>query len=95
MAAERGAMEKGPGLAVRTAFGMGAMSAGVLTQALNTMALLFYNQVIGMSPATVGLALMVSLIFDAFWDPEKLSPGVKFARSWIVEMPMIWRVSAV
>ncbi len=69
MTAERRVTEKGPGLAVRTAFGLGAMSAGVLTQALNTMALLFYNQVIGMSPATVGLALMVSLIFDAFWDP--------------------------
>jgi GPH family glycoside/pentoside/hexuronide:cation symporter len=69
MKAEKGALEEGPNLAVRTAFGMGALSAGVLTQALSTLALLFYNQVIGMSPATVGLALMISLIFDAFWDP--------------------------
>jgi len=69
MTAEQGAMESGPGLAVRTAFGIGAMSAGVLIQALSTLALLFYNQVIGMSPAAVGLALMISLVFDAFWDP--------------------------
>lgn len=69
MTAEQEALEEGPTLAVRTAFGVGAMSAGVLAQALNTLVLLFYNQVIGMSPATVGLALMISLIFDAFWDP--------------------------
>jgi Na+/melibiose symporter-like transporter len=69
MKAEKGALEEGPNLAVRTAFGMGALSAGVLTQALSTLALLFYNQVIGMSPATVGLALMISLIVDAFLDP--------------------------
>jgi|SRR5215217_153499 len=69
MAAEDKAATRGPGLAVGTAFGMGAMSAGLLSQALSTLALLFYNQVIGMSPATVGLVLMISLIFDAVWDP--------------------------
>lgn len=59
----------GPSFGVSTAFGVGAVSAGVLNQALTSLALLFYNQVIGMSPAAVGLALMISLVFDAFWDP--------------------------
>lgn len=69
MTVQQQAAARSPSLAVGMAFGVGAMSAGVLTQALNTLALLFYNQVIGMSPATVGLALMISLVFDAFWDP--------------------------
>jgi GPH family glycoside/pentoside/hexuronide:cation symporter len=60
---------KALGLGVSTAFGLGAMSAGVVAQSLNALVLLFYNQVVGMSPASVGLALMISLVFDAFWDP--------------------------
>lgn len=58
-----------PGFGVSTAFGIGAVSAGVLTQALTSLALLFYNQVVGMSPVAVGLALMISLVCDALWDP--------------------------
>lgn len=60
---------RGLGLGLSTTFGIGAVSAGILTQALNTLALLFYNQVIGLSPAAVGLALLISLVFDAVWDP--------------------------
>jgi GPH family glycoside/pentoside/hexuronide:cation symporter len=60
---------KGPGFAVNTAFGIGALSSGVVTQSLSGLVMIFYNQVIGMSPAAVGLALMISLISDAFWDP--------------------------
>ena len=63
------AAEGGPTLGARVAFGTGGMSGGVVGQALTAFALLYYNQVIGMSPAAVGLALMVSLIFDAVWDP--------------------------
>ncbi|RYF92679.1 MAG: hypothetical protein EON95_11580 [Caulobacteraceae bacterium] len=61
--------QRGPGFGVATAYGVGAVSAGVLTQALTGLALLFYNQVVGLNPAVVGLALMISLVFDAFWDP--------------------------
>ncbi len=59
----------GPGLGVRLAFGVGAVSSGVANQAVSTLCLLFYNQVVGMSPAAVGLALMISLVFDGLWDP--------------------------
>jgi GPH family glycoside/pentoside/hexuronide:cation symporter len=63
------ATARAPGLGVSTAFGIGAVSSGVAHQAVSTLALLFYNQVIGMSPAAVGLALMISLVFDGLWDP--------------------------
>lgn len=57
------------GLPVYAAIGIGAVSSGIVTQALTALALLFYNQVVGMSATAVGLALMLSLIGDAFWDP--------------------------
>lgn len=53
----------------RWAFGIGALSSGLTAQAITVLALIFYNQVVGMSAAAVGLALMISLISDAFWDP--------------------------
>ncbi|HEY0597331.1 MFS transporter, partial [Sphingopyxis sp.] len=53
----------------RWAFGIGALSSGLAGQAITVLALIFYNQVVGMSAAAVGLALMISLVFDAFWDP--------------------------
>lgn len=54
---------------VAAAFGLGALSSGLVTQAISALALLFYNQVVGLSPAQVGLALMLSLICDAVCDP--------------------------
>lgn len=57
------------GRATRWAFGIGALSSGLAGQAITVLALIFYNQVVGMSAAAVGLALMISLVFDAFWDP--------------------------
>ncbi|MES5483312.1 MFS transporter [Bradyrhizobium sp. INPA03-11B] len=53
----------------RNAFGIGALSSGLAGHSITALALLFYNQVVGMPPALVGLALMISLVADAFWDP--------------------------
>ena len=57
------------GRTTRWAFGIGALSSGLAGQAISVLALIFYNQAVGMSAAAVGLALMISLVFDAFWDP--------------------------
>lgn len=54
---------------VTIAFGLGALASGLIQEAVTTLALLFYNQVVGLSPALVGLALMISLVCDAIWDP--------------------------
>lgn len=51
------------------AIGVGAVASGIAAQAITALALLFYNQVVGMSATAVGLVLMLSLIGDAFWDP--------------------------
>jgi len=50
-------------------FGIGTVANGIVNQSLTSLIMIYYNQVIGLPPATVGLALMISLIADAFWDP--------------------------
>ncbi|MCC6920056.1 MAG: MFS transporter [Alphaproteobacteria bacterium] len=53
----------------RLFFGGGAIGNGFVVSGVTTLLLLFYNQAVGMSPEWVGLALMISIILDAFWDP--------------------------
>jgi Na+/melibiose symporter-like transporter len=56
-------------LPVKLAYGSGAIAYGVVLQALSTLLLLFYNQVVGLPAAAVGAALMIALIVDALADP--------------------------
>ncbi|MBR0553347.1 MFS transporter [Stakelama marina] len=56
---------RGPTLA----YGFGAVAYGVKDNGFGTFLLLFYNQVVGLPSATVGLVIMAALIFDAFIDP--------------------------
>lgn len=69
MAAATGFTPAGLPRRVAFAYAIGALSSGLVGQALTALALLFYNQVVGLSPAAVGLALMISLICDAVFDP--------------------------
>ena len=54
---------------LKTAFGLGSISEGIAFTTNNTFLLLFYNQVLGLSPARVGLALSAGLIVNAVFDP--------------------------
>ena len=60
-----------PALSVRikTAFGLGSIAEGIAFTTNNTFLLLFYNQVLGLSPALVGTALSAGLIVNAIFDP--------------------------
>ena len=60
-----------PPLTVRTktAFGLGSIAEGVAFTTNATFLLLFYNQVLGVSPALVGMALSVGLVVNAVFDP--------------------------
>lgn len=53
----------------RLYFGGGAIGNGFVVTGISSLLLLFYNQAVGMRPELVGLALMISIILDAFWDP--------------------------
>jgi len=51
------------------AYGVGQTVDGVKNQAFNVFLLFYYQQVIGISGTLAGLALGISLIFDAVTDP--------------------------
>lgn len=50
-------------------YGFGAVAYGIKDSGFGTFLLLFYNQVVGLPAATVGLVVMAALILDAFIDP--------------------------
>ncbi len=58
-------------LSVRTmaTYGFGSVAYGVKDAGFGTFLLLFYNQVVGLPSATVGLVIMAALLIDAVIDP--------------------------
>ncbi len=50
-------------------YGFGSVAFGVKDSGFNYFLLIFYNQVLGLPSATVGLAIMAALFCDAFLDP--------------------------
>jgi Na+/melibiose symporter-like transporter len=57
------------GVSTKLFYGSGSIAFGVKDNGFNYFLLIFYNQVIGMPSETVGLAIMIALIVDAFIDP--------------------------
>ncbi len=55
--------------ATMASYGFGAVAYGVKDSGFGTFLLLFYNQVVGLPSATVGLVIMMALLIDAFVDP--------------------------
>ncbi|MEG3146438.1 MFS transporter [Sphingomonas sp. RT2P30] len=53
----------------RWSFGVGSIAYGIKDSGFATFLLLFYNQVIGLPSAAVGLAVGAALIVEAFVDP--------------------------
>ncbi|RYG05200.1 MAG: sugar transporter [Caulobacteraceae bacterium] len=50
-------------------YGVGSVAFGVKDQGFSYLLLIFYNQVVGLPSATVGLAIMIALMFDSLLDP--------------------------
>ncbi len=50
-------------------YGAGSISFGVKDNGFSYLLLLFYNQVVGLPAKTVGLAILIALLWDAFLDP--------------------------
>lgn len=61
----------GAALPVRTKLlhGVGSMSDGAQLQLVGGVLLLYYSQILKLPPAWVSLALAISILLDAFWDP--------------------------
>ena len=57
------------GIGTRIYYGVGSVAFGVKDNGFSYFLQFFYSQVVGLPSATVGLAIMVALIVDAFVDP--------------------------
>lgn len=53
----------------RWSFGLGSIAYGIKDNGFATFLLLFYNQVMGLSAAAVGIAIMLAMMIEAFVDP--------------------------
>jgi glycoside/pentoside/hexuronide:cation symporter, GPH family len=56
-------------LSTKLFYGFGSVAFGVKDNGFSYLLLIFYNQVLGLPAPTVGLAIMIALIFDALLDP--------------------------
>ncbi len=56
-------------LRAQIGFGAGGVTVGALTTGLNSFLLIYYSQVLGLSPSLAGLALALALVVDAVSDP--------------------------
>ncbi|MEM8501209.1 MAG: MFS transporter [Pseudomonadota bacterium] len=54
---------------VRWSFGIGQMAEGIKNSSFSAFLLFYYNQVLGLPAESAGLAIAISLIFDAVTDP--------------------------
>lgn len=62
-------MPPAPGRSTKLFYGLGAVAFGVKDNGFSFFLLLYYNQVLGLPEAWVGLALMLALVCDALSDP--------------------------
>lgn len=53
----------------RWAFGLGSIAYGIKDNGFGTFLLLFYNQVVGLSASSVGIAIMMAMVIESFVDP--------------------------
>lgn len=77
-------------LSTKVLYGVGAAANGVKTRALSGFLMIFYNQVMGLPPATVALAITIALVCDAFFDPSVGQASDNFRSKWGRRHPFMY-----
>ncbi len=80
-------------LHIKVGNGFGSVAYGVKDNGFATFLLIFYNQVMGLDAALVGVTLLVALVLDAFVDPIVGHFGDKTHTKWGKRHP--WMYSAI
>lgn len=57
------------GIPTKIAYGFGSAAYGVKDSGFRTFLLLFYNQVVGLPAASVGVAILIAMLVDSVIDP--------------------------
>lgn len=81
--------EKTP-LSTKLFYGLGAVAFGVKQNGFAFFLLIYYNQVLGLSEKSVGLAIMVALLFDAISDPVVGSLSDRLHSRWGRRHPFMY-----
>lgn len=77
------------GVATKFSQGIGAIPDTVKNWVFNTFALLFYNQILGVDPFMVSVALAVAIVFDAVTDPLVASLSDNLHTPWGRRHPLM------
>ena len=70
-------------------FGVGQTAEGITLAVFSVFTLFYFNQILGVSPGLTGLALGISLLFDAISDPLAGSVSDRLKSRWGRRHPMI------
>ena len=86
-------MQNGPvktALSTKLYYGFGAVAFGVKQNGFAYFLLMYYNQVLGLPERSVGLAIMVALMFDAISDPVVGSLSDRLHSRWGRRHPFMY-----
>ncbi|WP_309644414.1 MFS transporter [Phenylobacterium sp.] len=78
------------GLGTKLLYGVGSMANGATLQIMGGLLLLYYNQVLGLPAQWVSLALGISVLIDAFWDPLIGQFSDKLRTPWGRRHPLMY-----
>jgi glycoside/pentoside/hexuronide:cation symporter, GPH family len=70
-------------------FGVGQGGEGIHTAGINTFLMLYYQQVLGLPASMAGIALMISMVVDAFGDPLAGAISDRIRSRWGRRHPMM------
>ncbi|MBT5682787.1 MAG: sugar transporter, partial [Gammaproteobacteria bacterium] len=84
-------------LGTKLAFGIGATGEAVYTGLFNTFITIYYNQVVELNNALIGVAIMLAMIGDAITDPLvgiisdrwRSSRGRRHPFLWVAPIPLV------
>ena len=71
-------------------YGLGGVALGLKDNGFSYLLLIFYNQVVGLPAATVGLAVMIALVIDAMFDPIIGQMSDNFRSRWGRRHPFMY-----
>lgn len=77
-------------LRTKLGYGLGSTAIGIIQYGLTSLVLIFYNQVVGLPAQTVGLAIMLALFVDAFWDPVLGHTSDQLRAAWGRRHPFMY-----
>lgn len=90
------ALDEGPqpvlrlGLGVQFLYGLGALASAAKTVPITLFLMLYWNQIVGLSAFTVSAIVMVSLVFDAVFDPLVGAWSDRLRTRWGRRLPLMY-----